>query len=60
MNRNEEVMARINAWEEKNHKKLKQCTTDEWITAMCEIMNLTRSEAEEYLAELVARRSLDL
>jgi hypothetical protein len=52
MDRNEEVKRRVLAWEQKNGKKLKDCSESEWIEAAQTILALTRFEAEEYLSYL--------
>lgn len=54
--RNQEVKRRVLEWEEKNNKKLEECTRDEWIEAMQTIMCLTQAEAEEYLGHLLQQR----
>lgn len=47
--RNEEMKRRVIEWEEANGKKLEDCSREEWISAMCKIMALSKFEAEEYL-----------
>jgi len=56
MTRDEEVQKRIKEWEERNHKKLEECTRLEWVNAMREIMCLTQQEAEEYLDYLASKQ----
>lgn len=55
--RNEEAKRRILKWEERNNKKLQDCTEKEWIKAAAEIFALTPWEAEEYLTHLLALRA---
>ncbi len=55
LSRDEEVKRRVIAWEEKNGKKLKDLSRQEWINAISEIMCLTKYEAEEYLDYLTMK-----
>ncbi len=50
--RNQEVKKRVLEWEERNNKKLEDCSKEEWIAAMQNIMCLTESEAADYLEYL--------
>ena len=51
----EERKQRILAWEEKNGRKLKSLTREEWIQAARWIFALTEWEAEAYLDHLIAQ-----
>jgi hypothetical protein len=55
--REEEVKRRIQEWEQKNNKNLKNCSRKEWIEAMQGIMAMTRQETEEYLDHLMAQKN---
>lgn len=53
----EERKQRILAWEEKNGRKLKSLTREEWIQAARGIFALTEWEAEAYLDHLIAQNN---
>ena len=50
----DELKQRIEAYEKKVGKKLKELNEEETIEACMEIMSLTRTEAEEYLNQVAA------